>query len=60
VEGIVRILPQAIIALIIAVLLGVGSFFIGTAGPHEYGKWQTSEICTNGTNPVRCIGDETP
>jgi len=56
----VRILPQAIIALIIAVLLGVGSFFIGTAGPHEHGKWQTSEICTNGTNPVRCIGDETP
>ena len=55
-----RIIPQAIIALVIAALLGVGAFFLGQAAPHEYTKWEPAVICTPGDKPVPCVGDQNP
>lgn len=56
-ESIVSILPQAVIALVIAVLLSVGAFFIGSNGTHESSKWQPAAACTTGTTPVKCVGN---
>ncbi len=56
-ERIVSILPQAIAALIIAVLLGLGAFFIGSNGGRASSDWQPATICTTGTTPVQCVGN---
>jgi hypothetical protein len=57
VECIVRILPQAIIALVVILLLSIGALFIGTNAEREGDKWKPAIICTTGTTPVRCVGD---
>lgn len=52
-----RILPQAIIALVVILLLSIGALFIGTNAEREGDKWKPAIICTTGTTPVRCVGD---
>jgi len=57
VESIVSIIPQAVAALIIIVLLSLGAIFIGGNGPHRFDTFQPGAFCTTGSTPVKCVGN---
>ncbi len=51
------IIPQAVAALIIIVLLSLGAIFIGGNGPHRFDTFQPGAFCTTGSTPVKCVGN---
>lgn len=51
------IIPQAIAALIITVLLSLGAVFIGGNGARASSNWQPAASCTTGSTPVKCVGN---
>jgi len=57
VESIVSILPQAVVALIIIVLLSLGAFFIGSNGARASSNWHPAASCTTGSTPIKCVGN---
>ncbi len=51
------ILPQAVVALIIIVLLSLGAFFIGSNGARASSNWHPAASCTTGSTPIKCVGN---
>lgn len=50
-----RGLVRTVVALILAVLLGFGAFFLGSAAPHNT-KGVPTEICVNSAaGPQNCV-----
>jgi hypothetical protein len=58
VENIVSIIPQALVALVIIVLLSFGALTIGSNAPRHSEVWQPAVICTTGNSPVTCVDDK--
>jgi len=56
VESIVSIIPQALVALVIIVVLSLGAFFIGGNAPRRSEQWQPAMSCTTGISPTTCVG----
>ncbi len=52
------IIPQALVALVIVVLLSLGAFFIGGNAPRRSEQWQPAMICTTGNNPTTCVDNK--
>ena len=51
------IIPQALAALILVVLLSLGALYLGTNAPREMEKVHPVAVCTTGTTPVKCVGN---
>lgn len=51
------IIPQALIAIVLIALIGVGAIFIGTNAPREQEKVHPAIVCTVSTTPIDCVGN---